>query len=247
MVDDAQRQLRTAVLLGSVEDTRRALDAVDARHVDEYGHSMLNRAILGGHVAVARLLMERGVDIRHPKVTRWDRLLYSNKAAAVRLLLRRGVVERWAMAPVDAHLEATAGSVAALVLHVDGLLRRGVWSLETHHWLPAATRSRAVELGLFGRLKFGKDRSPPDWWYLHVMPFAIERAPDQPSRRPRDPDERDDNDDDRLARSERDDNDGVALEEHTRRLRAMARTLERSGADAAARAAAQGYATGGKS
>ena len=174
---DAQRRLRTAVLLGSVDDTRRALDAVDARHVDEYGHSMLNRAILGGHVAVARLLMERGVDIRHPKVTRSvGRLLCSNKVAAVRLLLRRGVVERWAMAPVDAHLEATAGSVAALVLHVDGLLRRGVWSLETHHWLPAATRSRAVELGLLGRLKFGKDRLPPDWWYLRVMPFAIEQA-----------------------------------------------------------------------
>ena len=180
---DAQRRLRTAVLLGSVDDTRRALDAVDARHVDEYGHSMLNRAILGGHVAVARLLMERGVDIRHPKVTRSvGRLLCSNKVAAVRLLLRRGVVERWDFfRSLDQirerwDLEAPAGSAAALVLHVDGLLRRGVWSLETHHWLPAATRSRAVELGLLGRLKFGKDRLPPDWWYLRVMPFAIEQA-----------------------------------------------------------------------
>ena len=77
------------------------------------------------------------------------------------------------MAPVDAHIEATAGSVAALVLHVDDLLRKGVWSLETHHGLPAAKRARAVELGLVGRLKFNKDHSPPAWWYIRVMPFAI--------------------------------------------------------------------------
>ena len=139
---DAQRRLRTAVLLGSVDDTRRALDAVDARHVDEYGHSMLNRAILGGHVAVARLLMERGVDIRHPKVTRSvGRLLCSNKVAAVRLLLRRGVVERWDFfRSLDQirerwDLEAPAGSAAAHVLHFEAARAEVTRKLHADIWL----------------------------------------------------------------------------------------------------------------
>ena len=38
--------------------------------------------------------------------------------------------------------DAPAGSAAALVLHVDDLLRRGIWSLETHPGLPAAKRAR---------------------------------------------------------------------------------------------------------
>ena len=185
--EDAQTRLRSAAFRGDVDRARDALvDGADARRVDEYGESMLKVAVLRGHVDVARLLIARGADVcqtdRHGFPPLCCAVIHNKAAAAARFLLRRGadIMQGNDFAtPLEfarrarARGDAPAGSAAALVLHVDDLLRKGVWSLETHHGLPAAKRARAVEVWLVGRLKFNRGGPPPDWWHDRVMPFAI--------------------------------------------------------------------------
>ena len=187
MAHEAQSRLRTAVLRRDVDGARRALDdGADVRQVDEYGFTPLGRAVFRGDVGVARLLLDRGADVRQADEHGHSALYYAvvhNSVAVARLLLRRGADICQGPDPCSTALgvarrkrengEAPADSAAALIFEVDDLIAKGVWSPEAHYGLPEATRARAVELGLAGRLKFNRNGPPPDWWINRVIPFAI--------------------------------------------------------------------------
>ena len=190
--------LNSAVLQGNVDVARLLLDrGADMNQLNRNGYSPLSRAVLQGNVGVARLLLDRGADVRQVDRNGTTPLSAAvrnprNRVAVARLLLRRGAdifqgPSHFATPLAEARRrrengEAPADSAAALILEVDDLIRKGLWSREAHYALPEATRARAVELGLVGRLMvrqgrldrmFNRDGPPPLWWINRVMPFAI--------------------------------------------------------------------------